>query len=56
MYGCFGLDMNKMWLEAGESYHDDIVYGYKSLIRVAICNKSNKLKKDSPRVELLDED
>ena len=54
-YGCFGLTMHKLQYKAGAST-DDIVLGFKSLIRVAMRVKSNELKKKRPRVELLNED
>ena len=56
-YGCFGLTLYRMQLEADAStaieYIYNIVFGFKSLVRVSICNKSNKLNKKCLQVELL---
>ena len=56
MYGCFGLTLHTMQQVSGACtsvYINNIVSGFKSLVRVAMRTKVNELKSNKPRIELM---
>ena len=60
-FNCFGLTIQKLYIEAGESsvdtnYKHKISQGFGSLVRVAIRNKCCELKMKKPRLDLCVED